>query len=274
MKKSFNKFSSILPIFDIFGQKVELYIDSKNSVKSRIGGFFTILVIVLFFYSFGNSYVSWINGEKLSTVSAYRSFTADYIVKEQPINLYTFNSSNYYIYFVLKAVQENGTYLFNSELQRYFNYVLTYEDQFEQKKTVELEYCSLRKTNDFLLMSNDGVNNDSQVNTKRVCIKDGQNIQMGWYYSETQGQIFIPFLRYAVEKCVNSSMNNFSCASEEEINKIIKSTDVQVSLPKSIYDFSDIASPRKRAYDYKIYKLDEPFSSLYQNYLFSNYLCF
>lgn len=192
------------------------------------------------------------------------------IAIDKPNLVYPFNSSNFNIYFSLGAPLLNGSAFYNSDLKRFLTQsVEYYVDGSFTMKVLETEDCSNKKINEFLLLESQ---NDNSTNKKRLCIKDGQNITMGMYFNQTSNNYRIPYISYLIKKCVNSSENNFSCATNEEINQMIKNTTIQVTVPKSIYDFNDVLSPRKRSFDYKFYYLDPSFSKLYTNYLIPNYL--
>lgn len=151
-----------------------------------------------------------------------RSYSLESINREQPNLLYEFDSSNYYVYFILRGLKSDGTYLLNSAMQKYLSFNLLYIDASENIRPVEMESCSVRKMNEFHLLSNENMQNLSEVSSFSMCIKDGQNITMGLYFNKTSKELKIPILSYVVQKCVNSSMNNFSCASNEEIEQMQK----------------------------------------------------
>lgn len=52
-----------------------------------------------------------------------------------------------------------------------------------------------------------------------------------------------------------------------QINNVLSSSYVQISLPKSIYDFTDPITPRKRTYDTQVYILDNSLLKFYKGNL-------
>lgn len=260
---------SFLPIFDMFGRRVQLSVDQKPGVKSKIGGAFSLFLIGVALFSFVNNYLLWINGDQLHMISSYNSLTVEDTAKKTPKLIYEFNSSNYYIYFSLSSSLDSK-YIYNEDLKRYLNYSMNYYSlDSDYAIPIELEFCSDRKMNEFLELDQNFLNDDS-VNRGRICIKDGQNIKMGYSYEELG--LGFAHLEFNIERCINSTENNFTCASREEIDAVIDFGYIQVSLPKTFYDFNNPANCRKRSFQYKIYALDPGFFHYYDVSLIPNYL--
>lgn len=259
----FKAFFSFLPLLDIFGCKVQFLIDCKNSVKTKIGGLFSIFLIVVFLYSFVRNFESWINGEQLRMISKYDSFTIDEIQMKNLSLLYELDYSNYNIYFLLTS-KIGSDRVYNEKLQKYLTFKMIYYDVNSfHPRDIQWEYCSNKKMHEFLNL-NENLQNDS-VNLLRICIKDGQNIKIGYAYDKEEKWVNTTSFQFMIQKCRNSSENNFSCASEKEINDVIKTSGIQISLPKSYYDFNDVRSTRKRSFDNQFYYLD---SNIYNSYFF------
>ena len=87
-----------------------------------------------------------------------------------------------------------------------------------------------------------------------VCVNTAY--PMGLYVDEVQMIVNQSVISYTVSKCRNSTENNNFCASEDEINDIMKYVLVQASIPKSVFDFNNPINPRKRTYQYQLYHLD------------------
>lgn len=268
--KFVKKIGNGLIFFDIFGQKMDLQINSNPRVKSFVGASFTLVIIFLCLFTFLNNYIGWVKGQYLHTISSYHSNTVEKLYKDKPNLLYNFDYSNYYLYINMRTRLENGSWLFNSESERFFRHSIVYMDIYDNIKELELEKCYNRKNKVFLLEDYDP--NDESRNDLRVCIKDGQNTTMGAFYNESAQEVRRPSLYYSIRRCVNSSENNNFCMPENEIEERIKNTYVQVTLPKSIYDFNDFEHPRKRTYEYKLYTLDPAFGQYYVGYLLPIFL--
>lgn len=244
--------------FDIYGQPVEFYINTQTRVKSKIGSLISIMILAFCSYTFFDNLKSWKEKKFLQTITADETITLDQLIKTSKNHSFTFDSSNYYLYFLVKA-SVNGTSLYNNNLKKYFNQSIIYEKVDGSFQNLELESCYQKKINDFLLMGNEGLTSNDQKSGNRFCIKDGQNINMGLYKNPTKNTLLMPRLVYKLTKCTNSTINGFLCASNQEIDQVLKNIQIQISLPKSFYDFTDSFQPRKRAYDARLYNLDPLF---------------
>lgn len=263
-----------LSFLDMYGSRVSLYIDGETKVRSKFGALISLTIVILCLYSLIDKIIDWNNFQNLQTISASHTYNINNLLRVNKNHSFTLDSDNYYIYFILSS-KINGTTVRNKNLSRYLNYSVVYQfiwgnDLIE--KNIELESCYDHKTNDFLLLSNSDLSDYNQRSKTRMCIKGGQNISIGLFPNPSFSIVHIPGFSYTVRKCVNSTSNNNSCASDEEIEKVIRTSQVQVSLPKSIYDFSDIKFPRQRAYDYKVYGLDVQFSKAFYANLLPIYL--
>jgi hypothetical protein len=108
MNKIF-KITSIFSNLDMYGHKVDLYIHSQSRVKSKFGACFSILIISLCLYLFIVNLIAWSNNQNLEIISSHQSLSANELaLKNQSFN-YTFDYSNYNIYFGLTATFPNGT---------------------------------------------------------------------------------------------------------------------------------------------------------------------
>lgn len=261
----FKKIGNGLLFFDIFGQRMELQVNSNPRVKSFVGASFTLVIIFLCLYTFLINCIKWTKGQYLQTISSYHSYTVEKLFRQNQNLLYDFDYYNYYIDVNIRSRLANGYLLDNSQMERYFRHSIHYMDISGSIKELELEECYNRKKKIFLLEDYDP--NDESRNSFRVCIKDGQKTTMGVYYDVPSQQIIRPSLYYSIHKCVNSTENNFSCRSDQEIEEMIKIADVELTLPKSTYDFKDFEHPRKRAYENKLYTLNPAFGQYYTGYL-------
>lgn len=270
MKSFLKKLENFFLYLDMYGHRVDIYINSNRMVRSKIGAFFSVLIISFCLYTFVSNYISWRDKEYLQTISSTISLSVNELLRENKTYSFDFDSSNYGIYFVLRA-NINNTLISYQNLTKYLNHSFFFINDDGEEKPLVMENCYTRKINDFLLQTNEGLKNYNEVSLNRWCIKDGQNVTMG-LYPKSDGMIHTPSFGYRVIKCKNSTENNFSCASDEEINKMIKFAYFQSSIPRSIFDFNDVKNPRKRAYDYRIYTLDNLFCKKFLTYLKPNYL--
>lgn len=255
---------------DMYGHRVDLYINSKTMVRSKIGAFFSALIIGFCLYTFISNYISWRDKEYLQTISSTIALNVNELLRENRTYSFDFDSSNYAMYFVLQAYI-NNTYIPYGNLTRYFSQSFFLIDENGIERQLLMENCYTRKINEFLLQTNEDLQDYNEISSRRVCIKDGQSIKLG-LFPQSDGMIYTPSFGFRVKTCRNSTENNFSCASVEEIAKMVKSTYFQTSIPRSIFDFNDVKAPRKRAYDYRIYTLDQQFCKKFLTYLKPFYL--
>lgn len=257
--------------FDIYGRRVDVYINSKNMVKSKIGAFFSLAIITFCLYSFISNINSWNRNEYTQIVPASHTLNNDKMLKQNISYEYNFDSSNYYIYFVLSS-QESENILNYDEIERYFQQYILYFDKNWGAQILKTEHCYLKKNNDFMLLDSDDLVDKNEQSKYRMCIKDGQKIPMGLFSDQSNSAVSIPQITYLIKRCVNSTSSNISCASNEKIDAMLDKISIQVSIPKSIYDFNDRANPRKRVYDYRYYQLDSSFCKFFSATLIPSYL--
>lgn len=265
--KLFDIFESFLLKFDLYGHKVDLYIGSRSIVRSKFGAFISLLILAVAFYSFSNNLSLWSTNQNLTTIQSVQSLrTFDLLANNISYN-YFFDYFNYNIQFGANLQLLNGTSISISSLQSYFTQAILYNDG-HNLYSLEYENCFVNKTKSFLLQENNDDNNTSPL----FCLKYSEALQMGLITNKTEEKIYSPAVAYVIRKCYNSTANNFSCASDEEIEYIIKSMMVQLNIPSTIYDFKDVQSPRKRTYITKKYHLDLSLSKVYYGSLLPNYL--
>ena len=86
-----------------------------------------------------------------------------------------------------------------------------------------------------------------------LCIQD--DYLMGLLTDQNRSMVNSTGLSYLINICENTTENNNSCATMDDIQKMISSISIQISIPNSIYDFRKAVNPRKRTYDNKYYSL-------------------
>lgn len=259
MKSFLNKVEKSFLYCDMYGRRVDVYINSQTMVKSRIGACFSLLIVLFSLYSFVSNIISWSRNEFTQIVPAFHTFNSDKMLKQNTSYPYDFDSSNYYVYFALFAVKDEK-FINYDELSRFFPQSIVYDNDIGNLSNLETEHCFVKKNNDFMLINSEDEIDKNSKSSFRMCIKDGIKYPMGLFSNKS-----IPAI-------TNSTFNNNSYAPTSEINDLLQYINVQVSIPKSIYDFTDFASPRKRAYDYRYYKLDELFSKSFSASLIPSFL--
>ena len=119
-------------------------------------------------------------------------------------------------------------------------------------------------------MNEEILRNDGETRALSICIKD-YSLQMGIFPDLEKKVIDVSQITFSIFQCKNSTMNN-SCAPIEEINRVLKLAIVELSLPKSIYDFQNVENPRKRIYDYQLFSIDQHMYSKYSAILYPSIL--
>ena len=246
---------------DIFGYRIELSLQGNKFVKSKFGATLSLLIIATTAYFFYLSILDWSKNSKLQTISSVRSSSVPQIINKNLSSFYDFNYENYNIYFALIGQIPNKATLNHQQLKRYFTQTVSLGP-----KTIELEPCNIAKQNIFLLDSDSNTKNgDKNTSNWSLCLKDP--FTLGYRVDNITGGVYNPSLMYLISKCQNSTENNFSCASDAEINDIIKYTHIQVSIPQNIYDFTDPVMARKRIYDNQFYIFENSMIKLYMGKL-------
>lgn len=262
MEKScsyFSKFSKYYEKADMFGYRIQLSLQKKKFVTSKFGATLSLLILATCAYFFYLFIIEWSNNSKLQTVPSFRSTSVPQILSQNLSSFYELDYSNFNIYFaLLSASVDNPTVPFNyQQLKRYLT-----QKVFVGQQAIDLEPCDQGKLDTFLLSSDSQIKSDeNKTSNYSLCLKNG--FKLGFQANHSIGGVFNPTLRYFVSKCQNSTDNNFSCASDSDIIEILTSAHVQISVPRSIYDFTDSKMPRKRIYDNQIYVFDNSVSKLY-----------
>ena len=254
---------------DMYGHKVDIYIDSKSQVKSRLGAVVSLFVLIICLINVYNDASDWFSGANLQTISSSQSFSTFELLNSNSSHRFDFDDGNFNIYFALTA-QLNDTVYFFDYLERYIVQKVKYQDYRGIYHNVGFLKCLVRNKQAFLLQNFDPNNNASSPVT--TCVDYNSSLAMGLIPDFTISKLGTPSIIYEISKCRNSTENNFSCASEEEIQAILPFVTAQISHPKTIFDFMNYKNPRKRSYDYQYYNLDYSSQRLYTGMLIPVYL--
>ena len=239
---------------DIFGQKVELYIDKQTVVKSNFGASLTIILFLICSYLLAENFIVWAHTENLQIISSSLEYNiGDLAASEKHYRNYTLDYQNYYIQFSLMSLIPNAPMISLKVLDKYFTQKFVYYEADGSVINLDYDLCSILKQNIFLESSRDPLNSDtSDINSNTLCVKNPFDLGRYLY-----GNTIIPnSLIYKIFKCQNSTSNNNSCATDEEIMEMIQFISVQIQLPRTFYDFANVKMPRKRTYDTQVYKLE------------------
>ena len=258
----FSKFSKFYEKADMFGYRIQLSLQKKKFVTSKFGASLSLLILATCAYFFYLFIIQWSNNSKLQTIPSFRSTSVPQIMSQNLSSFYDLDYNNYNIYFALVSTfEKNKTTLNYKQLKRYLT-----QKVFIGQQAFDLEPCNQGKLDTFLLFSGSQIKIDeNKTSNYSLCLKNG--FKLGYIMNASLGGVFNPTLTYQVSKCENSTDNNYSCASDSEIMEILTTAHVQISVPRSIYDFTDPIMPRKRIYDNQIYVFDNTVSKLYLGYL-------
>jgi len=247
MKKVFKFSIEILNNFDLFGHGIELDLHSKPLVKSTFSAIFSIAIMAICSYSLSINIVSWVSYSNMQTISSSINLNInDFLIDNKNVT-YSLSYKNYNIYFGLSP---SSVFLPFEEIRKYVTQTIMLDDQ-----PLEIEECLQSKMNEFLL-ENQIDTSANQTITSSICIKN-ESYTLGLYSDEKDLGLDISEIIYTISRCQNSTNQDYYCASNEEIDQMIPQLSVQVSLPRSFYDFNQPQNPRKRLFDYKIFNMDQ-----------------
>ena len=255
MLKNFISFASqAIKICDFFGHPVPLLFDSKPLVKSKLSAFISMVIIAVVLYIF---IINVSTRTYIQTISSTMNYDVLNDIAKGKYNgneTYIFDHQNYYMMFSLAVTLPNGTILWHQELEKYFTQKLAYVDYFNNLWPVEYDLCLNRKIKEFLGQDFDPNDNSTYLNV--ICVKN-ETLPMGFLnIPSNQIGYMNTVIYYDVVKCQNSTVNNFSCASNDEIAQIMPYVSVSIGTPNTVYDFNKNSNPKGRNYDYNYYHLD------------------
>ena len=260
------RFFSFLSLFDLYGTPMAFYIEKKRTVTSRFGGAASMLIMALALYILGVNIREWLILRIFKVVSSTNSVTPAELLARKTNTSFTFTAENYFLYFAISADLGNSVWLEYYNLSRYITPRMTLVDENLNIRELALENCWRKKQFEFLEKPYTGA--DDARGSAILCLQD--DVTMGLFPSQAMQYILDPKLIFEIVKCQNSTANNFSCASNEEIENILPLIEVQVSVPRSNYDFTDTVHPRRRTIDNEIYHLDYSLLKSYTAWLMTS----
>ena len=257
--------------FDLYGQNVNLLIEKKPRFHTTFSGIISMAVLMIIIYNFTGFISSWMNKEKMTVIPSGNSFSVLEILAKNQSYEYELDFKNYYIYWVVTAEFPDGTSLRTPDLKNYLNFVVNYCSTDYVCQNIVTEPCKIDYQDIFLGFDETTIKNDfGKTSKNRICIKN--EFKMGLFPDTSVASIRVPAIEFYVLQCVNSTENNNSCHSQEEIDRIITYTIVQTSIPNTIFDFNNVKKPQKNTYDYHYSYLDKSLSKNYLNTLTTSIL--
>ena len=268
MKKTENTFRKNLKqffkFFDLYGQNVNLFIDKKPKFYTTCSGIISMAVIFFIIFTFMGFINSWLNKENLTPIPSSISYSVLQLLSENKNYEYEFGYKNYPFYWSFYSDLPNGTELEIQDLQTYFTFNVTYIDENLITKELPTEHCKIDQQDIFLGFDQAKIDQDAgKTSIYRICIKE--NYKMGIFPNSTLSTVNNPNIIFSFYQCVNSTINNNSCVSQEAIDEITKYTTIQATVPTTLYDFKNTKNPQKNIYDYRLTNLDKSMLKYYKN---------
>ena len=254
-----------LKFFDLYGQNVNLYVDKNQKFYSACSGFFSILIILLLLYIFAGVIISWVNKEKVTVITSSINYGVSQLLGRNQNDEYELNFKNFNVYFMVRAILPNGSALVNEQLSRYVTYNFTYVNETLDSNPLEWEYCNNQNYDIFLGLDEEKIKSDvGVINKNRICIKNA--VKMGLFPNLDVQRILQPEIHFSIYECQNYT-DSSNCASQEEIDKILKNLNVQASIPSTLYDFQNVQAPQKNFYEFQFIAMDKSMFKYYENHL-------
>jgi hypothetical protein len=202
--------SNCLNFIDVFGEKVKIYINNRETVTSSLGGALTIIMLGLI------TTATWLIGKDIIYKQSPFSYQESLVMPNFPeLNL---SHSNFPIAFAVydfdDNVVENNT-IFKIEVV--MNEVVHINGaSFTNSTVLDLIPCENRH---FPYLTEEEFT-QSTINQCK-CLKD-DNVSLVGYWSE----VLFRFIHVTLSKCVNEP----NCASNEEIKSYIKNTGINLNI--------------------------------------------
>lgn len=165
---------------------------------------------------------------------------------------YFLDSNNYNIFFAIYADLPDSTSLNFKELEKYIEiqYQYSASGHMDNLELMEFENCNIRKERRFLNLPFEDIL-ENKTSPWSMCLSNP--MKMGLFINPQYLEVASSLLMLKIQICHNSSLNNNSCASPEEIKEILKYTKIQATIPRTNYDFKNQSNPIKRSYEYENY---------------------
>jgi hypothetical protein len=204
------KMSSFLNLIDIFGEKVKVYINNRETVTSSLGGTLTIIMLGLVIAA------SWLIGKDIVYKRNPSTYQESLILRNYPKLNLSYNNFPiaFAVYDYYSLPVKNDT-LFKMEVV--LNEVTQVNNETYYNSTIlDLIPCEHRH---FPHLTEEDYSKSSIPNF--MCLKD-DNITLEGYWSES----FFRFIQVALKKCVNQP----DCSNENEIQSYIRRTGINLNI--------------------------------------------
>lgn len=250
--------------FDLFGIPIQLNFDEKRRYRSYVGAFFSLILFSLSMSLLIFQLVKWYNMSTSTVIYSTENFSINNIFAENRNMTYELNYSNYNIYFAIYAILPDLTSLNFKELANYIDIQIKYSESGYgvDFKKLDYENCKFRRQRIFLDLPYENIF-ENETSVWSMCLVNP--LKMGLFMNKKIFDIQDPTLMLQIKQCQNTTLNNNSCSSKEEIEKMLKYINIQITIPKTNYDFKNQSNPVKRLYLYEDYRPDFKFQKTITN---------
>ena len=260
---SFLKICKFLRYFDLYGQSINLFVSKKKKFCTAGSGCISILIIILIFQYYKTLISSWVNRQNMTLIPSEISLSVTDLLARNASYNYTFDYTNYYLYFAIRGLSPEGKFIGNKDITKYLSTSFSYMNKLGNIIPLKDEGCNTQYQDIYLGLGDEVIRKDENKTSPNLhCIQN--KLEMGLFPDPNLKTVNLSLLLFSINQCVNSSANNHSCASKEEIKKMLKYIQVQSSVPKTIYDFQS-SQPNTNIYDYQLTFLDPFLTKNYNN---------
>jgi len=261
---SLNSFQLKLAKFNFFGLDFPIRYKKESMFSSYIGisfSFFSIIIIIIVIIKYSLDLFEYSNFTVISNqVDLDRNKSINFSESPIMLGLSYIDGAPIEIeekYFKFKILRITVSQITNNN---------TFSSLNITERIIEFDYCNnSEKYYDMSIF--EGLEFD-----KYLCPKPNQNIFIRGRYGD--GRRGFDIISIFIDKCVNSSYNNYSCASENEINNILKN-NIFLSLyfVKEIPDHYNVNNPIKKELRTDYFPISLEMKKLYNyNFIISEYI--
>jgi len=212
----FQKYKIKMKSFDFYAQPLQLNLNGNNKIKTGIGGYFTIITIILMFF------YAWLNGEELYLRRNPKNYNQRITLENS--NSITFNKGNSPFYF--QILNSNITYFndpsvlnINLRLKTFIN------SKIVEKTIIDINTCQKRHFPNYGNVSKMEQNSyEYLIKNSYFCPELKEDLNIYGSYMEDEWSI----LQILIYPCINST-NNITCKSQNEIDQTIWKSELQLS---------------------------------------------
>lgn len=253
-------------VLDLFGVPLTLPVNNCNKMRTNFGALVSLASLVVIGILVSQTFKSWTHFENLKIISSEQNINTQQMLDQNQSYQYDFNQANFYPYFAPQAILPNLTTLYAPSLTKYFRFQYRYLESSNSRVTnLETVGCSIEKQDIMLSMEDKYIQNDKgKISTIRLCYKN-ESLKMGLYPDLKNNRINKTSITFNIYACQNSSQNNNSCASMEDIKAMAQVLLIQASIPQTSFDFKNSQTPKKIFYDYAWHHADGNLRNYYLN---------